>query len=130
MLGGPPGALGGLALSRGGGLFGGQQGPDPIQGEIERLIAEIEGTPVTGTRKAEPYISSELAEASFMSPEAAGGWMAELPEQMRPAVIASLEQNAAMNKINQERFQDWQNLMRGAYGEAMGGIGQMRGMYA
>lgn len=128
MKGGIPGGLMGLSA---GGLFGGgQQRGDPYQTAVDRLTAEIDGTPPTGTRKAEPYISSELAEASFMSPEGAGAWMAELPEQMRPGVTASLEQNAAINRINRERFADWQNLMRGAYGEAMGGFGQMRGIYA
>lgn len=132
--GGIPGGLMGLfggGLLGGGGLFGGgQQQRDPNQDIIDRLTAEIDGTPPTRTRKAEPYISSELAEANLMSPEGAGAWMAELPPKMRPGVTTSLEQIAATNRINRQRFADWQNLMRGAYGEAMGGFEQMRGMYA
>lgn len=121
MKGGIPGGLMGLF---GGGMFGGgQQQRDPNQDIIDQLTAELDGTP------ARP-LPSGLAEANLMSPEAGQSWMGTIPEQMRPGVTVNLEQNAAINRINRQRFADWQNLMRGAYGEAMGGFEQMRGMYA
>lgn len=126
MKGGIPGGLMGLfggGMLGGGGLFGGGQQRDPNQDIIDQLTAELDGTP------AGP-LPSGLAEANLMSPEAGQEWMSSIPQQMRPGVTVNLEQNAAINRINQQRFADWQNLMRGAYGEAMGGFGQMRGMYA
>ncbi len=116
------GALGiGALLLQG---LGRKKGPDPQQVEIGRLQEQREAT--GPTRPLGPRAQGGV----LASPEAFETWLGNLPREMADATIMSAEQNAAMNAINQKRFVDWQNLMRGAYGEAMGAFGQMRGMYA
>lgn len=123
-LGGPLGGLGGFFLGRQGGLFGGDQGPSPTEVQAERITENIERT---GPSRR---LGSRAEEGLLASPEAFETWLGNLPRDLADAAVMSAEQNAAMNAINQARHLDWQNLMRGAYGEAMGAAGQMRGMYA
>lgn len=117
MLGGPFGGLAGL-------LFGGGGGRDPYQEQVGRLEERLGQTgPTRG-------LSASAQEGFLASPEASGQWLSNLPTEIADAVAMSAEQNAAINAMNESRFLDWQNVMRGAYGEAMGAIGQTRGLYA
>ena len=68
---------------------------------------------------------SELGGPSLIGEESLGDIMQAAPEDFRPFIGATLQQQAAQNAINRDNYSNWVNLMNSGYEKSANTLGQL-----
>ncbi len=92
------------------------------QQETEDVYTDPQDIPLTADDWA---LIAELGDPSLMGEGSLESIFQAAPEDFRPFIGASLQQQAAQNAINRDNYSNWVNMMNTGYAKSANTLGQL-----